>query len=74
MQKNILLTPNITWINIYIISLNSKSSSISGVYTAEKPTQAQPRDSVKLASRYLDGDSNFKIEAFNHQTFDKTSK
>ena len=44
------------------------------MYTAEKPTQAQPRDSVKLASRYLDGDSNFKIEAFNHQTFDKTSK
>ena len=34
------------------------------------PTPVPP----KFASRYLDGDSNFKIEAFNHQKFDKTSK
>ena len=61
-------------IAIYIISLKSESSSISGVYAAEKTRQAPPQDSFKFASRYLDGDSNFKIEAFNHQTFDKTSK
>ena len=29
---------------------------------------------LKFASRYLDGDSNFKIEAINHQTFDRASK
>ena len=44
------------------------------MYTAEKTPQARPQDSLKFASRYLDGDSNFKIEAINHQTFDKTSK
>ena len=38
-----------------------ESSSISGVFTAEKTPQAQPQDSLKFASRYLDGDSNFKI-------------
>ena len=56
-----------------MISLKSESSSISDVYTAEKTPRSDPQDSLKLASRYLDGDSNFKIEAFNHQTFDKTS-
>ena len=40
------------------------------MHTAEKTPQA----SLKFASRYLDGDSNFKIEAINQQTFDKTSK
>ena len=44
------------------------------MYTAEKPSQAQPQNTLKFAARYLDGDSNFKIEAINHQTFDKTSK
>ena len=41
-----------------------------------KGTQARPQDFLKFASRYLDGDSNFKIEAIviNHQTFDKTIK
>ena len=62
------------WIIVYIISLKSESSSISGMYTAEKTPQAQPQDSFKFASRYLDGDSNFMIGAINHQTFDKTSK
>ena len=44
------------------------------MYTAEKTPQVPPQDSFKFASRYLDGDSNFNIEAFKHQTFDKTSK
>ena len=44
------------------------------VCTLLKTPQARPHDSLKFASRYLDGDSNFKIEAFKHQTFDKTSK
>ena len=57
-----------------MISLNSETSSISGVYTAEKTPQARPQDSFKFASRYIDGDSNFKQEAINHQTFDQTSK
>ena len=61
-----------------MISLKSESSSISGMYTAEKTPQARPQarpqDSLKFASRYLDGDSNFKIEAINHQTLDQTSK
>ena len=47
------------------MSLKSESSSISGMYTDEKTPQAQPQDSLKFASRYLDGDSNFKIESFN---------
>ena len=47
------------------MSLKPESSSISGVYTAEKTPQAQPQESLKFASRYLDGDSIFKIEAFN---------
>ena len=38
------------------------------MYTAEKTPQAQPQDSLKFAARYLDGDSNIKIEAINHQT------
>ena len=52
-----------------MISLKSESSSISGMYTAEKTPQARPQGSLKFASRYLDGDLNFKIEAINHQTF-----
>ena len=40
--------------------LKSESSSISGVYTAEKAHQAKPQ-----ALNYLDGDSNLKKEAFN---------
>ena len=54
-----------------MISLKSESSSISGMHTAETTPQARPQDSLKFASRYLDGDSNFKIEAINHQTFDQ---
>ena len=54
-----------------MISLKSESSSM---YTAEKTPQARSQDSLKFASRYLDDDSNFKIEAINHQTFDQTSK
>ena len=57
-----------------MISLKSESSSISGMYTAEKTPQARSQDSLKFASRYLDGDSNFQIEAINHQIFDQTSK
>ena len=54
-----------------MISLKSESSSISGMYTAEKTPQARPQDSLKFASRYLDGDSNLTI---NHQTLSQTSK
>ena len=50
------------------------SVSLSDVYTAEKTTQVRPQDTLKFDSRYLDGDSNLMLEAFNHQTFDKTSK
>ena len=57
-----------------MISLKPESSSISGMYTAEKTPQAWPQDSLKFASRYLDGDSNSKIEAINHQTLGQTSK
>ena len=62
--------------HLYNIIKNSKSesSSISGVYSAEKTLQARPQDSLKFVSRYLDGDSNFKIEALTHQTFEKTNK
>ena len=57
-----------------MISLKSESSSISGMYNAEKTPQARPQDSLKFASRYLDGDLNFKKEAINHQTLGQTSK
>ena len=33
------------------------------MYTAEKSPRPDPRTPLKFASRYLDGDSNFKIEA-----------
>ena len=54
------MTTNVIWITVYIISLKSESSSISVVYIAEKT----PR-TLRFASRYLDADSNFKVEALN---------
>ena len=35
------------------------------VYCWKETHQAKPQDSLKLATRYLDGDSIFKKEAFN---------